>query len=217
MPVSKFRDFLFEVIVDNEILHRFGTSHEFWKNYSARNKSLKKKLGYISIENIDYPCMVTVTVNPKEYFEGLKSENINKKHKGLRKSALGMEFEDHAKRINSIREIETFGQLSPENKFSIKNNEMILQEIEKSKFAQINDKRYYFSDEIVSLPFSYPYLHETVKFKRDKKQKSEVFLQQEKHKLIQMEKFGVEKNNRNSIYRGIWEQKLTFFHLGSQK
>ena len=92
----------------------------------------------------------------------MKSENINKKHKGLRKGALGMEFEDHAKRINSIREIETFGQLSPENKFSIKNNEMILQEIEKSKFAQINDKRYYFSDEIVSLPFSYPYLHETV-------------------------------------------------------
>ena len=159
--------------------------------------------------------MVTVTVNPKEYFEGLKSENINKKHKGLRKGALGMEFEDHAKRINSIREIETFGQLSPENKFSIQNNEMILQEIEKSKFAQINDKRYYFSDEIVSLPFSYPYSHETVKFKRDKKQKSEVFLQQEKHKLIQMEKFGVEKNNRNSIYRGTLEQKLTFFHLGS--
>ena len=48
---------------------------------------------------------------------------------------------------------------------------MVLEEIEKSKFAQINDKRYYFSDEIVSLPFFHPYLHETIQLKRDKKQK----------------------------------------------
>ena len=57
---------------------------------------------------------------------------------------------------------------------------MILEEIEKSKFAQINDKRYYFSDGIVSLPFSHLYLHEIVQFKRDKKQKIELFLQEEK-------------------------------------
>ena len=30
---------------------------------------------------------------------------------------------------------------------------MVLEEIEKSKFAQINNKRYYFSNGIVSLPF----------------------------------------------------------------
>ena len=37
---------------------------------------------------------------------------------------------------------------------------MILEEIEKSKFEQINDKRYYFSYGIVSLPFSHPFLKE---------------------------------------------------------
>ena len=57
---------------------------------------------------------------------------------------------------------------------------MILQEIEKPKFAQINDKRYNFSNGTMSLPFSHPYLYEIVKFKRDKKQKIEAFLQQEK-------------------------------------
>ena len=50
-----------------------------------------------------------------------------------------MEFEDYAKRINSIQEIETFGQLPKEkqkqNRFGIKNNEMVLEEIEKPKFA----------------------------------------------------------------------------------
>ena len=77
--------------------------------------------------------MATVAVNPKEYVETFKSEYMNKKHKGLRKGAPGMEFENYSRRINSIAEIETFGQLSAEkqkqNKFTIKNNEMILQEI----------------------------------------------------------------------------------------
>ena len=69
-----------------------------------------------------------------------------------------------------IKEIETFGQLPKEkqkqNSFANKNNQMVLKETEKSKFAQINDKRYYFSDGIVSLPFSHPVLVKIVKFKR---------------------------------------------------
>ena len=46
---------------------------------------------------------------------------------------------------------------------------MILEEIEKSTFVQINDKRYCFSDGIVSLFFSHLYLLDIVQFKRDKK------------------------------------------------
>ena len=71
------------------------------------------------------------------------------------------------------------------------NNQMILEEIEKFKFSQISDKRYYFSDEIVSLRFSHPFLKEIVDFKREKKQKIEAFLQQEnlfKWKNLQLKK-----------------------------
>ena len=128
-----------------------------------------------------------------------------------------MDFEDYSKRINFIKEIETFGNL-PAGKqkscsITIKNNDVVLHEIKKSKFAQINKKRYYFSDKIVSLPNHHPYFHEIVQFKQDKKQKTEAFLQEGKHKLIQMEKFAVEKNTRISIYRNILQQKSTFFHL----
>ena len=122
------------------------------------------------------------TVKPEEYIETFKNEYVNKKHKGLRKGGPGMEFESYLKRINSIADIETFGQLSAEkqkqNRFTIKNNKMILQEIKKSKFAQINDKRYYFSNSIVSLPFCHPYLHEIVQFNPNNKQKVESFLQE---------------------------------------
>ena len=55
---------------------------------------------------------------------------------------------------------------------------MILEEIEKSKFAQIKDKRYYFSERIVSLPLSHPFLKEIADFKREEKQTIEPFLQQ---------------------------------------
>ena len=37
---------------------------------------------------------------------------------------------------------------------------MVLKQVEKSKFAQINDKRYYFSDGIALLSFSHPFLDE---------------------------------------------------------
>ena len=114
-----------------------------------------------------------------------------------------MEFEDYAKRIILIREIETFGQLPKEkqkqNRFTIKNNQMVLEEIEKAKFAQINDKRYYFSDGILSLTFSHPFLKEILIL------------------IIQMEKFAAQKNKRISIYRSILQQKPTFYHLNLLK
>ena len=104
---AKFSSVLFEVVVENETLHRFDTSHEFWERYSMRNVSLKKKLGSFSIENIGEPCMTTVAVNPKEYIETFISEYVNKKHEGIRKDAPGIKFENYSRRINSIAETET--------------------------------------------------------------------------------------------------------------
>ena len=97
----------------------FDTSHKFWEKYSVRNESLRKKLGYFLIENIDDPCIVSVAVNPKEYFEQFESQVVNKIHKVLRKGAVGMEFEDFAKRINSIKEMEILDSYQRKNKNKI--------------------------------------------------------------------------------------------------
>ena len=124
IPNEKFRDVLFEVIINNKILNRFDTSHELWDWFNVRNKDLRKKLGYFAVENIDDPCIVTVAVNPKEYFEQFESDNVNKKHKGFRKGAAGMEFENYSRRINSVNEIESFGHAINEKhsqfRFSLK-------------------------------------------------------------------------------------------------
>ena len=49
-----------------------------------------------------------------------------------------MEFENYAKRINSVKEIENYCQNQREkqkqNRFVITENKMILKEVEKSKF-----------------------------------------------------------------------------------
>ena len=81
LPEEKFWDIIFEVIVTSKIYKRFDTSHEFWDILGARKESRRKKLGYYEIENIDNPCILTLTVNPKEYLEMLKNLILNKKHR----------------------------------------------------------------------------------------------------------------------------------------
>ena len=88
IPNEKFHDVLFEVIISKKILNQFDTSHEFWDRFNVRNKDLRKKLGYFAIENIDDTSIVTVALNPKKYFEQFESDNVNKKHKGLKKGAV---------------------------------------------------------------------------------------------------------------------------------
>ena len=55
------------------------------------------------------------------------------------------------------------------------------------------------------MPFCHPYLHEIVRLKGPQNKQIEAFLQEEKHKLIQMEDGDVcsGKNTRISTYRSI--------------
>lgn len=134
-------------------------------------------LGLFNIKHIDDPTLFTLAVNPKEYIEVSESENIIKKHKGLKKGAKSMLFEGYAKRINSLADIQSFRQLKkekqPQHRFSIKHNLMVLEKVQKLKFALIKDKRYYFSDGVISLPFSQPYLCNVIEYKDNKKEKAE--------------------------------------------
>ena len=95
------------------------------------------------------------------------------------------------------KEYDIMSQVSRQSRFLIKKNEMFLEEIEKSEFAQMNDERYYFSNRIVSLPFSHTCLHELFNLKEIKSNEMESLLQKEKHKLIRMEKFSLETKHTN--------------------
>ena len=118
-------------------------------------------------ENINNPNICTIAVSPKEYFEKFKNRSINKKHKAVRRNTKGMCFEAYAERITSLKNFDE--KIMQKNiiqkRFQVKNTKMKMKTDNKVQFASLNDKRYYLSDGIASLPFGHPRLLEL----RDKK------------------------------------------------
>ena len=68
------------------------------------------------------------------------------------------------------------------------NGEMVKKTVTKSKFSQLNNKRFYFSDGIVWLPFGHPNLHEIDDFKQESGQKIKKYFWEEKENLFNLEK-----------------------------
>ena len=101
------RDILFEIFSKTDIRKRFDRSNKFWKKFDVHAPQDEKVLGLYEVENINDPCYVTLAVNPKEYFEYFESENCNKKHKGYKKGAKGMDYENYAERIKPIIDLKT--------------------------------------------------------------------------------------------------------------
>ena len=92
------RNLIFEILLQ-KLGDRLETSHNFFDQFSCRNQSTKKKVGLYEVESIDNANLVTIAVNPNEYIEIFKSKDLDKKHKGIKKTTPGMNFESFASRI----------------------------------------------------------------------------------------------------------------------
>ena len=114
----------------------------------------KKKVGLYEVESIDNANLVTIAVNPKEYIEIFKNKELYKKHKGVKKSTPGMNFESFASRIMDVREY-TYSQKRAKTvkqmRFQLKRTDMRLTEQYRTQFAGLNDKRYYLTDGVTFL------------------------------------------------------------------
>ena len=139
------RDILFEIFSKTEIRERFDKSNKFWKKFDVHVPENEKILGLYEVENIYDPCYVTLAVNPKEYFQYFESENCNKKHKGIKKGAKGMKYENYAERIKPIIDFKTYQKPKTDIKSvarsSVKKGEMTTYLIKKINFhnSLIND------------------------------------------------------------------------------
>ena len=60
-------------------MNRLDLSDDFWEKFNVQNKSLKKQVGLYELENINNTNILTIAINPKEYFEKYKDLSINKK------------------------------------------------------------------------------------------------------------------------------------------
>ena len=210
-PECDVRDILFEIFVKTEIYDRFDTSHPFWQKFDAQKPERQKVLGLYEVEHIDNPCYVTLAINPKEYFEYFQSTKLNKKHKGIKKGSKGMDYENYTARIAPLKDFETYEK--PKNnykevvRFAVKKGYMVTTKISKTKFSQLKDKRFYFPDGILYIPFGHRSLKELSKYKYGKGQKIEKYFWLEKEKLLTMEKTVLEKTPRLKFLNDVLNQQ----------
>ena len=218
VPESEARKIIFECLKKSKILIRLDLSDEFWKQFEIYNANTKKVMGLYEIENIDNQNICTIAVNPKEYFEKIKNRKINKKHKGVRKDTQGMNFESYAMRINMLRESDDKKEEKKivQKRLQVKNTNMTITSVNKVQFARLNDKRYYFSDGIVSLPFGHPSLNKVREYKKSLPKKHTV-IQKEKDEILKGENAVVNNNERLRILRSILSQPITYYNLKTNK
>ena len=209
---EQVRNILFEIFSKNEIRERFDKSDKFWEQFGVCEPQNQKVLGLYEVESIDDPYLVTLAVNPKEYFEYFKSENVNKKHKGIKKGAAGMEYENYAERIKLLFDFDSFKKptkdCKPVVRISVKKGEMTTHRIVKCKFSQLNDKRFYFTNAIISLPFGHLALSELDEFKKNKGQRIEDCFLQCKDELLELEKKALKKCPRLNFLDNILLQSF---------
>ena len=162
------RKLIFEIIL-LKIGHRIDTNLDFYADFLCQNKKFKKNVGLYEVESIDNANLVTVTVSPKEYFEVFRNKAINKKHKGLKKSTPGMNFEAFSSRITDIREYyfsEKLPKTIKQKRLQIKNTTMKMASVNRKQFAGLNDKIYYLTDGVTSLPYGHFLLAEISKHRK---------------------------------------------------
>ena len=71
---------IFEVLTQSKILNRRNLSDDFCTQFRVCDPKRKKQVGLHENESIGNANIVTISVNPKEYFKKYHDENINKKH-----------------------------------------------------------------------------------------------------------------------------------------
>ena len=175
---------------------------------------IPKVRGLYEMENIDNPNICTIAINPKEYFEKFKNQEINKKHKDVRRDIPGMNFESYAEKISSIRQIEIArnDKKLVQKILQVKNTNMTMTSINKVKFASINDTRHYGSDSIVSMPFGHQLLNEVREYKKSLP-KIHTVIKKEKIKILKLENDAFSKNERLRVLRYIYSQPITYCQL----
>ena len=87
--------------------------------------------------------------------------------------------------------------------------------VNKVQFVSLNDKKYYFLDGIVSLPFRHPSLSELRDYKKSLP-KIHTVIKEEKDELLQLENKKVNNNKILRILRSIFSQPITY-NLKSNK
>ena len=89
--------------------------------------------------------------------------------------------------------------------------------VKKTQFTALNDKRFYFFDGIVSLPFGHYLLEEARQEKKDLQKAIHQIIKGKKYDLLKAEAHAVRQYERLRILRSILAQTPMLYRLNSDK
>ena len=147
------RNLIFDIMLKSKVFDWPDLLAEFYEQFNCSNEDLRKGVGLFEIESIDKPNVITIALNPKEYYERFIDHSDNKKHKGLKKSTPGMDFDSYSTRLSDLTEYSNEFLTKPnkveqieQKRFQVINESMQMKSVSKAQFGQLNDKRFYFSN-----------------------------------------------------------------------
>ena len=215
------RNIIFEVFISSKILSRLDLADDFWEQFGVQNKELKKKVGLFETESINVPNVIIISINPKEYMEEFEDSTVNKKHKGIKRGTPGMDFDTYFSKLCSITDYFDyyFKQKKPkiiQKRFQVINDGMQMKTVNKIQFGQLNDKRFYFPNGIVSLPFGHFLLDEYRKEKHEIKN-IQSQINERKWEFIKKENQILNKNERLLVFSQIINGTPTIYNLESNE
>ena len=122
-----------------------------------------------------------------------------------------MDYENYAERIKPLDDFNTYKKPKLDNKdvvrIFVKDGEMTTHKITKTKFLQLNDKRFYFLNGILSLPYRHPSLRDLDEYKKNKGQRIEKYFWTEKNNLLDLEKKALQSTPRLRYLDNIYYQR----------
>ena len=93
-------------------------------------------------------------------------------------------------------------------RFTVKKGDMTTTQVEKAKFSKINDKRLYFPDGVISLPFGHCALKELEKYKKKEGAKNRELFSKKERITIRFRATGSRELSKNRIAKSYSTAKL---------
>ena len=125
-----------------------------------------------------------------------------------------MDFDSYSEMLADLSEYFKKPKKIKQKRFQIINESMQMKSVSKVQFGRLNDKQFYFSYGIMSLPYRHPSL-ENLRKEKQKHRSIHKKIQEEKYKFLKEESKVVENNPRLHVSKQIFNQNPMFYILDS--
>ena len=129
-----------------------------------------------------------------------------------------MDFEAYSERLATLYKycFDNRPKKIEQKRFLLANESVQMKSVRKNQFSELNDKRFYFHDGIVSLPFGHTLSEKTREEKEKHRNELHTFIQKRMFEFSTSESRAVHLCERLRVLRSIYAPPLSLYKLDSQ-